>query len=1191
MSLRNKKLFAGFVGVALVLSVVGVVGVNTADAAALTQSQIDSIIGLLRSFGADQATINNVQTSLSGGTPTTPSTPSTGGTGYVFTRNLKQGDTGADVMQLQKVLNMDAATRVATVGAGSPGNETSSFGPATKAAVIKFQNKYASEVLTPVGLTTGTGFVGAATRAKLSAMSGGVSGGTGTGTGTTPVTPAGTGLSVGDPGQPGASLAPASAARVPFTKVRLTAGNDGDVTINSVTVERTGLAVDTNFSGVVLLDEDGIQIGDAKTFNSNHQANVGTPFTIKAGTSKVVTIAGNMAAAATVSAGQVASLTVVGVNTNGAVVTGSLPLTGAAHTINATLSLGSVTLGTSSYDPNSGVSKEVGTTAYKFTGFRLTAGSTEKVRLWSVRWYQSGSVASGDFANVQTYIDGVAYPVTVSSDGKYYTSTFPGGILMDKGTSKDIWVSGDIVGTSAAGRTIQFDVFKTTDVYLTGETYGYGITPPAGSGSVSTGSRTATTFTISNPWIQSSTVTVTAGSATAITKSSAVQAQNIAVGVQNQVLGGFETDIKGEPISVQQMIFTIATSTVSGSYGSLTNVTIVDQNGAVVAGPVDAVYSSANVDKVTFTDTVTFPVGKKVYTVKGKVATTVSNNTAYTLSSTPSSQWTNVTGLVTGNTITLTNGAFSMNTMTVKSGSLVVTVSPTPAAQTIVAGGTERLFANYQFDASQSGEDLRVSSMKAQLTFGTVDTEMYLSGCRIYDGGTPLNSTVVNPADDTSTSPNEHTFTFDQALVIPKGTVKVLALKCNVSTSAVDGYTYSWGITDTAANLVPTGVVSGSEVTESVTSATGQNMQIGGGSLAVSTDASSPSYALAAAGTAEQVAGIFKFRASNEPVNLTKLGLQLTKTASSSASDLAKVTIWDGGTKVGEAIFTGANTTATSSLSTSLSTSVQMSKDTDKILTVKVDLAEIGSSQAATSSGKWIVLDYLNGEGTGAESGETIYTTGSTAVAGLRMMKSFPTLSQDTLSSSGISDGRLLRFKVTANSKGPVGIAKFEFNVATVTASVTNINLFGYTDSSYSQAISGVSSGGQVQAANYTPSSSSPTFPIYVQTSGSATTTIQVPSGQTYYFELRGSVSGVTTGASVTATLNGDSAYANSYSYQWMWPAYNTVAATTVDSGTSQSFLWSPNSTTSSATSNNDWASGYGVPGLPSSGVIQTRSN
>src|SRR3990167_523459 len=267
---KSTKLFAGFVGIVLTLAIIGCVGINTASAAALTQAQVDSIISMIRAFGADQSTINNVMASLTGGTPTTPTTPSMG---YTFSRNLKQGDTGEDVMNLQKVLNMDVATQVAASGVGSSGNETSYFGPATRAAVIKFQNKYASEVLTPIGLTSGTGIVGAMTRAKLTQLSGGVV--VVVPPGQTPPPATGTGLTVSDPGQPGVSLAPNSAARLPFTKIRVTAGNDGDVTVNSITVERTGLAQDVVFSGVVLIDENGLQLGDAKTFNSNHQATIG----------------------------------------------------------------------------------------------------------------------------------------------------------------------------------------------------------------------------------------------------------------------------------------------------------------------------------------------------------------------------------------------------------------------------------------------------------------------------------------------------------------------------------------------------------------------------------------------------------------------------------------------------------------------------------------------------------------------------------------------------------------------------------------------------------------------------------------------------------------------------------------------------------------------------------------------------
>lgn len=88
----------------------------------------------------------------------------------LFNRTLKIGSSGEDVRQLQRILNSDAVTRIANSGPGSPGNETLYFDNLTRNAVIRFQEKYASQILRPNGLTAGTGVVEASTRAVLNTI-------------------------------------------------------------------------------------------------------------------------------------------------------------------------------------------------------------------------------------------------------------------------------------------------------------------------------------------------------------------------------------------------------------------------------------------------------------------------------------------------------------------------------------------------------------------------------------------------------------------------------------------------------------------------------------------------------------------------------------------------------------------------------------------------------------------------------------------------------------------------------------------------------------------------------------------------------------------------------------------------------------------------------------------------------------
>jgi len=181
---------------------------------------------------------------------------STGGSSVsvpTITRDLTLGSTGADVKSLQVFLNAQGYT-VASTGAGSPGNETTTFGSLTKAALAKFQ--------AAKGISPAAGYFGAITRAKLSAMAstGGTTGGT-----TGGVVPSGAALAVAIASDsPSARTIGSGTAFNPALKVMLTAGTQ-TVNVTSIKLQKGGFLANTNLNGVDVVDSKGVRHGNVIT--------------------------------------------------------------------------------------------------------------------------------------------------------------------------------------------------------------------------------------------------------------------------------------------------------------------------------------------------------------------------------------------------------------------------------------------------------------------------------------------------------------------------------------------------------------------------------------------------------------------------------------------------------------------------------------------------------------------------------------------------------------------------------------------------------------------------------------------------------------------------------------------------------------------------------------------------------------
>lgn len=1076
----SNKVAASAVAVAMLLSFAFAPAAKAATVEELT-AQIASLL----------STISSLQAQLAGMTGGTTGGTTTGS--YNFTMNHKMGDNGGEVMDIQKFLNANGFA-VAATGAGSPGQESSYFGAKTKAAVIAWQNANAATVLAPVGLSAGTGYWGASSRAAANAM-GGTTGGT-----TTP-TPTGTGVTVAAAAQPANGLAVNGAANVPFTKFTVTNNSGVAQTINSVTVQRGGLLDDAAFSSVVLLDQNGMQIGNSRTLNSVHQASVGEAVTLNAGASMTFTVAGNMASSLTSYAGQVGTLSVVAVNTS-ATVAGSLPITGAAHTMNASLSIGTVTANRGSTDPNSTATKEIGTTGYTFSAIKLTAGSAEAVRLHSVRFNQSGSASASDVTNVMAYVDGVAYTPTVSGD--YYTVNFGSGLVIAKGLSKDIEIKGDIIG--GTNRTVAFDVYKLTDINVTGETYGYGITPTADGSN----------FTSSTPTFDASVVTISAGSFNSISKSNAAPAGNIAVQSANQILGAFTVDLKGEPVTIQTVTMTATIGQVGGTpVGTdLDNVTLVDQNGVVLAGPVDA--TGAGTTATMAFGSVNFPAGSTTVYVKGYLDSSFVNTDTIVVNAN-SSAWSGATGDVTGDTVTIPSTAVSGNTMTVQSAALVVNTLTQPAARSIVPGAANFLFATASLDAANSGEDVRVTSVTVTDTsvtglgteFDNVEIWANLSGGAANDStrGDRFETRVKSAEQMTgSTGANTLAMPLDSSIIVAKNTAVEIAVIGSLASAASASDTHTVKVS--AATV--TGVTSGSSVTATF-AGSGQTMTVAAsGTLTTTIDSSTPVTGIVLDTTAEQTSAVFRL-AANSVEDLDVDSIKITSDGSDDA--VSKYVFYHGATKLGEV--TGGQDTAELFLTDGTLT---IPANDYILVTVKVVMNNVDGTQIVDGD---TVVTTIAAAGdvdtTGKDSGVAVDST-QTSVDGntLTLYQAYPVFAFDNTISTVLSaSANYLLGKLTISNPGDKDVTFNSTDEITIQVEVAG------TLSTSTNAIKLESNDGTTyDTVNLSATTGSAEAVIAF-----ATNTLTIPAGGEKIVYIRANTGGLTTaGNSIQAWLSDDTA-------------------------------------------------------------------
>lgn len=345
--------------------------------------------------------------------------------------------------------------------------------------------------------------------------------------------------------------------------------------------------------------------------------------------------------------------------------------------------------------------------------------------------------------------------------------------------------------------------------------------------------------------------------------------------------------------------------------------------------------------------------------------------------------------------------------------------------------------------------------------------------------------------------------------------------------------------------------------------------------VTVSTDSSSPSYKIVAASTVGVTAGVYRFRATNGPVSLQQIALKLTK---GSSNDLVTVKIFDGATQVGTAVFVGNSLSAISTLTPP----VLVTPDTDKVLTIKVDLESIGVSQPVTNSGHMIAVDIDNTNatgtyGTGVSSGARVNVTGATSVAGLRVFRSVPIVAITSNGGTLAQGTDLYKFTVTNPNSRDVVFEKFSFSIATTpSGNVSAFTLYG----------DGV--------AFNTSTANTDSVGTLLEISAAVTSQAKIiaaNSTKTYILKAATAVDTASVSETISIALLADTSYP-------LFPlntSMGSVSAVDDGSGNTDNIIWSPFSTTtpvatSATESNQDWTNGYGLPGFPANTAFPVQT-
>ncbi|GEM_PF-3193385 len=997
-SLLGRSVVA-FIGLVTAFVMIGGTAVLPANGQ-LNSTQIQAILDLLTSFGADQATINNVNAALNG-QPTSGTGSGSGSSGiacYNFTRSLHinmSPKTGADVVALQDFLT-------ATGDFNYSGGSTGFFGSITRDAVASWQ---ASS-----GVSPAVGYFGPLSQAEYNTQCD--TSGSGSGPGNNGNNGGGTTVPVS--GSLTASLAATSPAQgvvitgqgvARLADFLMVNGANTSANVTKVTLDTEYISNDTDYSNVYLY-EGGVRLTDAAsvtdgTITFNDSAGL---FSVAPGASRTINVRSDIGSGAT---GKVMGVSLQSVEAN-VPVAGALPILGAAQSVAAgtlaTVDFNSTTL------PNTDTGVEPNNDVRLFQN--TVSVSSNEVNLKAMTFRNTGSTQSNDLINFDLYVDGdlVASKANMDAD-RYVRFDFSNNpVYLDTG-NHIIRLEGDIVG--GASRTYDFEIRTTGDAIFEDAELNATIIPTVGGSSFSATSGGTQT-------IGSST-----GGSVTTSKATNSPSDDVSTGATNVKLATFDFRASGERMKIENLDVNV--NTASAGEGGLDNGKVF-VNGSQVGSTKDL--TEATDVNFTFGSSFVINPGEtaKVEIYADTKTTTgtnlLANGTIQVRLGVGSSNAQGMSSLQTSNVPTA-DLTIAGNTVTVKSATATVTKSTGYGNQTRPAGTNNLRVGSFVISAG-STDGLDVNTLAIELSSAEAAS---ITNLKLSSDGNQLGQTKGSPSTSNSFSVN---------FSIPQSGTKVIDVYADVRSDADNG---PWiaEFSELTGNGQDTGTVV--SVTSNVVL---QTITIGSGSLAVAKGAGDPNSENIVGGINNVKVGEFEFTATNSDFDLEEMIVKISNNAASSVSAVKLRYKNEAGNTVtspGQVL----TTSSTQGNATATFTNLNGFIEADETMAVEV-LVDTVDTDVNGASGATInvTLDYNNGFKAVDAAGTQSTSVGSADVSSdgtFYVRKTIPTFAQVDLSGNPTSGNALYEFTVSADAQGRVDIKKITFDVITSGVTITDFYL------------------------------------------------------------------------------------------------------------------------------------------------------